>query len=328
MANTVDTGDPVGLPADALALLPDPDTTPRCAAFAREINIDPGGTAIRADAVIVIETPLPWPKPVFDHPTLTGLRSMVETAMGPARVLAAVPHDPADPRVLVFRRRGAGAESTVHRPPDALDFVARLADVDPTDLAHEPGPVAAVLICTQGSHDVCCGAEGMDLAVAAGERLDVPVFRVSHTGGHRFAPTAMTLPDGRMWAHLSIEQLTTLMADGSSNGTELGPQCRGWWGADTGPAQMAERAAWVDSDGAIAFDDRVVAVDEGSDGWDCTVAAGDDAWRVTVTAGRQIPTIACREPGGLPAKPGREYAVTTVVRSGESRVESENGEHE
>lgn len=323
-----DTTDAVGLPAEALALLPDPATSPRCANFTRDIDVDPGGTAIRADAVIVIETPLPWPKPVFEHPALIGLRSMVETSMGPARVLAAVPHDPEDLRVLVFRRRGAGAESTVHRPDDLIEFVAQLGDAEPTALPHTAGPVAAVLICTQGSHDICCGAEGMDLAVSAADATDAPVFRVSHTGGHRFAPTAMTLPDGRMWSHLTLDQLTGLMGDGSSTGTELGAQCRGWWGADTGPAQMAERAVWVESEGASGFDDRHVEVHDRSGGWDCEVTVDGATWTVAVTAGRQIPTIACRELGGLPAKPGREYAVAGITRPGANPGATQNGEQQ
>lgn len=310
-----DTTDAVGLPAGALTLLPDAATAPACAAFTRDIGVDPGGTAIRADAVIVIETPLPWPKPVFAHPKLAGLRSMVQTAMGPARVLAAVPHDPDDQRVLVYRRRGAGADCTVHRPDDVLDFVADLGETEPAMLPNEPGPVGAVLVCTQGSHDICCGAEGTKLAAAAADELDMPVFRVSHTGGHRFAPTAMTMPDGRMWAHLSLDQLTSLMGDGSSTGVDISAQCRGWWGADTGPAQMAERAVWVESEGASGYADRRVEVRERGDEWDCTVTVDDVTWMVTVTPGRQIPSIACREPGGLPAKPGREYLATAVIQA-------------
>ena len=61
------------LPPEALALLPDDDASVRCAAYAESINVDPGGTAICADAVIIVETPLPWPKPVFAHELLLSL---------------------------------------------------------------------------------------------------------------------------------------------------------------------------------------------------------------------------------------------------------------
>lgn len=312
-----DTGavSPRPLPAEALALLPDATESMRCAAFAESIQLDPGGTAICADAVVLVETPLPWPKPVFAHSSLDGLTSMMDTAMGPARVLAAVPANDNDLRVIVYRRTPTGAVATVHRPDDPVAFVQSLASVAPEELPHEPGSDSAVLICTQGSHDICCGADGVQLAASAEDRLDAPVFRVSHTGGHRFAPTAMTFPDGRMWAYLSLEDLTGIIA--RTHPGDIGERCRGWWGASTGPAQIAERAIFAQE--GPSFDTRVrdVAVDETDSGWSCNVSDGQKSWSVQVEPGRAIPTIACREPGGLPAKPAREFIVTTVKPTSE-----------
>ena len=42
------------------------------------------------------------------------------------------------------------------------------------------------------------------------------------------------------------------------------------------------------------------------------VGAGNRWWEVDVDVGRAVPTIACGEPGGLPAKPGREYRVVDL----------------
>lgn len=296
------------LPSEALALLPDADTAMRCAAYSESIDVDPGGTAICADAVVIVETPLPWPKPVFAHQLLTGLKSMMETSMGPARVLAAVPADPDDLRVIVYERTPTGATGTEHRPDDPVAFVVSLRDTNPQDLPHEPAAESAVLICTQGSHDICCGAEGTDLAIAAEARLDAPVYRVSHTGGHRFAPTAMTLPDGRMWAHLDLDDLTEITAGLGASAD----RCRGWWGASTGPAQVAERAVLAQVGVSLDATERRIESIETADGWQCVVDADDQRWDVEVVLGRIVPTIACREVGGLPAKPGREYAVRSI----------------
>ena len=65
-----------------------------------------------------------------------------------------------------------------------------------------------VLVCGHGRRDPCCGRWGTllhaDLAArGAGARL----WRCSHTGGHRFAPTAITLPDGRAWAYADADLL-------------------------------------------------------------------------------------------------------------------------
>ena len=39
-------------------------------------------------------------------------------------------------------------------------------------------------------------------------------------------------------------------------------------------------------------------------------------WEVVVAIVREVPTIACRAPGGVPAKPGREYGVSRLERVG------------
>lgn len=294
----------------ALALLPAADDAPRCATFAGSIGLDPGGTAIAADAVIVIEVPLPWPKPVFAHADLDGLMSMMALSIGPTRVLAAVPHDANDRRVLVWRRTGSTATASIHRPAERVAFVQGLTDSDAALVDGEPTDPNAVLICTQGSHDVCCGADGVVVAGAL-EAADHQVFRVSHTGGHRFAPTAMTLPAGRMWAYMTADELAAVANDPGA-ASQHAAKCRGWWGAATGPAQIAERSVWERTPTPTA---ATVEVDEIGDGtWRCTVGTDDGPWVVQIAVGREVPTIACRAAGGLPAKPAREYEVVSISR--------------
>ncbi len=48
--------------------------------------------------------------------------------------------------------------------------------------------------------------------MATRQGLDsIRVWRTSHTGGHRFAPTAITFPDGACWAHLDEKLLRALV---------------------------------------------------------------------------------------------------------------------
>lgn len=320
-------------------LLPGPDESVRCAVHSRSIDVDPGGTALRADRVVVIATPGPWPKPATSHPLLVDAVAAFEASSIPTRVLAAHPELDELGSVLVFDRVGPTAVERVYGlPPDDPAALARLASelvaqesgsgaiasAEFLEDRHEPAR-PTLLICAQGTHDVCCGSEGTRLAVAVAADRDrlhrVRVARVSHTGGHRFAPTAMSLPDGRMWADLDLADVETLFTPSASLGS-LVERCRGWWGADKGEAQMAERAVLALVGRSLDHLDRKISVGEsesaaaGPDGAStrrCTVATPDRSWDVEVAIGREVPTIACRQPGGLPAKPGREYRVVSVT---------------
>ena len=73
-------------------LLPLATEAPTCSEHSQSIALDPCGTALNIDAVVLIELPLPWPKPVFAHPLLKGLDSLIHTSMGVTRVLACQPH--------------------------------------------------------------------------------------------------------------------------------------------------------------------------------------------------------------------------------------------
>ena len=330
-------------------LLPAADESPRCSAHSAAIGTDPGGTAICADAVALVATPLPWPKPVFASDLLEGLTPVMELHAGLTRVLAVVPlqerggHEMVP--VALHWRAGAGTQSAYFdaEGPDGLrQLFAHLEDHSP------PGPVPkgaafapvgyaqnerAVLICTQGSHDVCCGSEGTRLAAdvdavlrahraADGDKprtgaptagAPVGVYRVSHTGGHRFAPTAMTLPDGRMWASIEAGEITAIL-DQTADAAAMAPLCRGWWGASTGPAQVAERAVFAQVGWPLEHMARHVRFAPSQDGWDVEVIAqqAQRAWKVSVAAGRSVPTIACRALGGLPAKSATEFTVTDI----------------
>ncbi len=304
---------------DELSVLPEPDESPRCADFTRDLAVDPGGSAIRADHLIAAELPLPWPKPVFAHPSLVGVKDAMGRAEAPTRVLAAVPAVPGELRVVSWQR----TDGTAIRREWATDE-ARLAETvtaiahgrEPqAELVSDPAPNAEVWICTQGSHDSCCGRDGTLLANDVADRFtDVAIRRVSHTGGHRFAPTALTLPDGRMWAYLDPQGLEEILQHAGMPAS-LAERCRGWWGAEPGPAQVAERGLLTTEGWAWEYAPRSSEVISTADGETVVeVTAGVDGegkplrrWMAKVRIAREVPTIACRAPGGLPAKTGVEY---------------------
>jgi hypothetical protein len=165
-----------------------------------------------------------------------------------------------------------------------------------------------VIVCTQGSHDTCCGAEGTRLAsVLELARPDLTLYRVSHTGGHRFAPSVLTLPDGRMWAHPTADDIVAII-DRSLPPGEVAEQCRGWWGAPTGAAQAAEVAVFGTQPWEWDERERSVTVDGGR----AVVESEGERWTVEVSIERLVPAIACRTEGGLPAKVSPEFSARIV----------------
>ncbi len=314
-------------------LLPGAEESIRCAEFARSLRVDPGGTAIRADRIVLVEVALPWPKPALSHPLVVELAELARESRRPTRVLLAVPPRPDGPRhIVVFDRVEGGAIESRYRfetaadahsigqaiiEAEALDAQGPEAGPAPHELLVDHGPIrgAVVLVCTQGSHDVCCGSEGERLAgrVEASGRSDLTLYRVSHTGGHRFAPTAMTLPDGRMWAGLDVSSLLSII-DRSRDPAVAAGVCRGWWGAETGQPQVAERAVFAELGWTLDGHDRSVTGSTTGEAMTCVIESPIGSWEVTVDNGRAVPTIACREPGGQPAKSGLEYVVTSIVR--------------
>jgi hypothetical protein len=66
------------------------------------------------------------------------------------------------------------------------------------------------------------------------------VWRTSHTGGHRFAPTLIDFPEGRYWGHLEPEALEKLVLR-KDPASELGRFYRGWAGLSGKFEQIAER---------------------------------------------------------------------------------------
>lgn len=161
--------------------------------------------------------PLPWPRDVADIQALDGL--VRRLAAAPVRVLAVVPDAvPAgdDIALTVWRRTATNRlVGTDHRLPKRriVDLADTLLD-DPdgiTAMAHAEAP-DEVLLCTHGGRDVCCGGSGTALHRQVEARwAGVPVRRCSHTGGHRYAPTGITLPDGRAWAFLDAEVLDRIV---------------------------------------------------------------------------------------------------------------------
>lgn len=226
----------------------------RCSEVTRELELDSGGTALRADFFLAIDAPLPWPKPVLNHELLTGVTELLDNYSSSVRLLASVPENNDQLTVTAYELKQSvqPGKSLLERtqwifqPSNLLETLENALDGKRSEnFRNKPQEqveeVRELWICTQGSHDVCCGSEGTSLYLEAEANLqEVKVRRVSHLGGHRFAPTAVTFPDGRMWSHLNMENLYQIFNQTPVD-EKLIKKNRGWCGLKKGPEQIAER---------------------------------------------------------------------------------------
>ena len=65
----------------------------RCSEATRELELDSGGTGLRADFFLAVDVPLPWPKPVFNHQFFSGVLELLESYSSSIRLLASVPEN-------------------------------------------------------------------------------------------------------------------------------------------------------------------------------------------------------------------------------------------
>ena len=302
----------------------------RCAPWTQRQGVDPVGSASPFDALLLVEWPLPWPKDVGEIPALA------EAAADPrAMVMAVVPRQPDDAlaRVVHHRRVGthrlAGVDHVVPRA-DVPGLVASLLDDAQEDTSGRPTAVgeapAEVLVCGHGRRDPCCGRWGTLLQAELAARLpDVRVWRCSHTGGHRFAPTAIMLPIGRAWAWTDADLLAGIVAR-TAEVPDLVAHDRGsvalpMWAQPVERELFAQQGwEWLDAEVA----DVTVDVDEGGRAAHVELQwymADGAAWSAVadVVATRVVPVLVCGEPPDAATKSSLELAVTSLVVAGSER---------
>lgn len=311
-------------------LLPLESEAPRCSDFARSIQLLPPGSGLHLQRAVLVSVPTPWPKPALGHDLLAAAAPFINKSEVKSRLFAMEPTS-SNVDLEVYERTPSGAmryqwqiEATGHDTAQhiasAVEAIAGtpvggLAELDMNSATMQSSGLSpdTFLICTQGTHDFCCGDTGVRYAdQITNERPSCEVRRVSHTGGHRFSPTMLAFPEGRMWAFADL-QLADRILNGSVTAEDYRCRSRGWWGAKVGPAQVAEtavRSELAATGDAPASDLTLELVADEPDLKTFHVRVASQQWRVEVTVGRQVPSIACESPGGLPAKPGREFSWT------------------
>jgi hypothetical protein len=297
----------------------------RCSLYTRTVGEEPAGTAPAHARYFIFELPLPWAPDVEDSRHFpAGLLPILKgsgKAGRPIKVRCVVPDtDYSLPgQVRAWYLEQPEGPATAFRkaeyllPPDQLLPLAEAlagghaAPFEGYRVASEG--VRELMVCTHGAHDVCCGSFGAPLWRVLREQYAAPsqgrirAWRISHLGGHRFAPTLADFPEGRFWAHLEPALLDLLVY---RNGPvePLRSHYRGWAPAGRQGEQLVEREAFLREGWAWTEWPKSITAGEGGR---VRIDYPGGTYEATVT---MTGTILMRGDCGGPLKETPQYAVT------------------
>jgi hypothetical protein len=293
---------------------------------ARQEGLDPLGTAGHYHGFLLVDWPLPWPS---DLGEVEALHPLVEALAGTGiRLQGLVPASRDERRVVLYRSSseagGFAGYERIERRTTGAGAVAEalgLLGAEPAESGTPADPGGGdVLICTHGRRDACCGRQGTALVMEVATDPGIAgagyrVARTSHTGGHRFAPTAIVLPEGTMWAYLDAELTARIvLRQGPVEGVLA--HYRGSTGVGSPALQAVERAAFSEVGwewlgwrrwGEDLGDGRVRVVGESPEGarW---------AWEAAVED-RAMPVPVCGQPIAAAVKQQHEPVVVSLERT-------------
>jgi hypothetical protein len=270
----------------------------RCAPWTREHGVDPIGSIGTPQSFIFIEWPLPWPRDIGEVEALVPLYPELDSAGG--RLQGLVPLDGTVRRLLFYGRpegaftRFYGRELVV-APGQEVDAARRLLAGDGSEIVRTD-----VMVCTHGRRDRCCGSMGTTLAMELlanpgllGSRAQT--WRTSHTGGHRFAPTALIFPEGTCWAFADADLLGSV-SKRQGSAADVVASYRGGAGMGSSRIQVIERAVLAEVGWGLL--DQARWGEEEDDGTVRLHVEGAGVWEGRVVSGRVLPAPDC---GGAPA---------------------------
>lgn len=243
-----------------------------CNVMAQERGLDPVGTAGHFQDAVLLEAKLPWTPELYKQAGVLPQEAIDLLALWLERYYAGegYPHRPLmiapDPdysqpgmrRLMVYSRPDGpfAAYDKVEYlvPEDQLGtllwalFEARdtLAQFEPYRDPQQDS-TRELLVCTHGTVDAACAKFGYPLYKHLRDHYAsdaLRVWRVSHFGGHVFAPTLMDMPTGHYWAYVDEPQAGQI-ARRCGDVRDLYGYYRGWAGLKPGFLQAAERELWM-----------------------------------------------------------------------------------
>lgn len=209
-----------------------------CSEFSRQADEDIIGSGTNYSTYILVECPFPWASEAFDSKSVPqNLRSLVEEVKQKQLSVRFLLITSAESRlnnhtkVLIFDQKKEGLLKGYQKKEFNVETIENVAEVVRKYLAGELPDLPSlalhaneekqatrdILVCTHGSHDKCCARYGNPFyreALATVSELSlshVRIWKASHFGGHRFAPTIIDFPEGRYYGVLDRKSFKSIL---------------------------------------------------------------------------------------------------------------------
>lgn len=201
-----------------------------CSDYSRQIGEDIIGSATNYQTYVLVECPPPWVSEAFNSKWVPeNLRFLVEEvkrAKLPISFLLIAndsSHKVNHTTLLIYQKQ-EGLSNGYRQQEFKLENIEQVATVvrkclwgTSPDYEVETSTTRNILVCTHGSHDKCCARYGNPFYFHAMDTIsnlhldNVRIWKSSHFGGHRFAPTAIDFPEGRYYGALEQDAFSSIL---------------------------------------------------------------------------------------------------------------------
>lgn len=218
-----------------------------CKLISEQANEPLAGTAPYQKRLVLIS----WPKRLWPQKALASeglppeLKSWMEAASathGPVQIRLVNLADASTQRVQLW----IYPEAETYTEVEPANILSVLQEHFAGKTQGQPDPVPKLLVCTHGKRDKCCAKFGQCVLSRLREKSSenssrLEVLESSHIGGHRFAATALVLPEMRYYGRLQEQDATELLQC-LNQGRVFQPRNRGL-ATLPNPDQLAEDVA-------------------------------------------------------------------------------------
>ncbi|KAB8332155.1 sucrase ferredoxin [Scytonema tolypothrichoides VB-61278] len=201
-----------------------------CSDHSRQIGEDIIGSGTNNQTYILIECRTPWAAEALNSRWIPeNLRLLIQKCKSskvPIKFLLIANNlsHKVDGTTLLIYQKKEGLSNGYHKQEFHLAHIEQAAGIVRKWLSGQSSSYEVknsatrdILVCTHGSHDLCCARYGNPFyaqAVAMSEDLcldNVRIWKSSHFGGHRFAPTIIDLPEGRYYGALEQDSFRSIL---------------------------------------------------------------------------------------------------------------------
>ncbi len=239
-----------------------------CSVVSKSNGEDPIGTAKHCHGWLIIEWPQPWIiKDLMSNPLIGKIFALIQQCqqeqgvnIQPLLIAPDANYSVKNNSRIIYYQRPNNIPFADYKKQEFLLpqekivslIIALLIDSDKLSqfdaYKQSTNDIRDILVCTHGNVDLACSRFGFPIYDRLKKQYTINndnlrVWRCSHFGGHRFAPTLIDFPMGQVWGHLDVEILDHLI-NRQGNVEQLRPFYRGWTGLSQF-GQIVERDLWM-----------------------------------------------------------------------------------